>query len=366
MKVRSLGWNLGAALLLVLPASAFALQLDCGQTYRSVALGTTAIEFHANIRASGASPENVEVTLESHVPGAWLGQFCQESTGICYLDNAIITVPGGSNGDLLRIDFIREFANPQPRWGWLRIEAHKVSDPTDKVVCTYTLYSGMPVPAANLQFNCNTNSVFLATGESYEFHTPMKNASAIADSAMVRMESVTPGSWFSQYCQESTGVCYFDNATLPLTPGLDDFMRVDFFMFNQPGRGRADIEVHSARNPSLFYRCFYRVFLGNQAADTPELVLEDVEIHGWAEPNPFAKNTTLRFYVPSDTRGSLDIYSADGRRIRTFGQMDLRAGVVSLEWDGLSESGELLPAGAYYYRLSTERGQSRGLVIQSR
>jgi beta-lactamase superfamily II metal-dependent hydrolase len=69
-----------------------------------------------------------------------------------------------------------------------------------------------------------------------------------------------------------------------------------------------------------------------------------------AAPNPAAAATTLRFTVPFDTRGRLDLYDVTGRRIATPYAGALKAGAHEIAWDLAGASGRVSP-GVYFARL---------------
>lgn len=89
---------------------------------------------------------------------------------------------------------------------------------------------------------------------------------------------------------------------------------------------------------------------------------DDIQIH--ITPNPFAagngETASIAYTVPFAAEGELQLYSGDGRRLRTLLP---HAPIVSGEftWDGRDRDGSLLPVGLYllYLKLTEPSEQSR-------
>lgn len=73
-------------------------------------------------------------------------------------------------------------------------------------------------------------------------------------------------------------------------------------------------------------------------------------------PNPFNPRTQIAFELPGSGRVSLEVFDVAGRAVRTLvdGQL-LPAGTHSVFWDGRDGSGRQVAAGAYFYRLLSDR-----------
>jgi hypothetical protein len=81
-----------------------------------------------------------------------------------------------------------------------------------------------------------------------------------------------------------------------------------------------------------------------QGEDTPAVFLLEQNY-----PNPFNPITRITFQIPRSSYVSLCIYDAIGREVTTLIHTQLHAGEYETEF-----SGEDLPSGVYYYRLSME------------
>ncbi len=65
------------------------------------------------------------------------------------------------------------------------------------------------------------------------------------------------------------------------------------------------------------------------------------------QPNPFNPSTTIRFSLPKAGRATLAVFDLRGHKVATLQDGDMAAGDHSLQF-----SGEGLPSGTYFYRLS--------------
>ncbi len=79
-----------------------------------------------------------------------------------------------------------------------------------------------------------------------------------------------------------------------------------------------------------------------------------------AHPNPFNPQTTISFALPSDMPVTLNVYSAQGRLVRTLLAGSQPAGTHRVLWDGRDGSGREVASGVYLYRLTTPEGAQSG------
>ena len=83
-----------------------------------------------------------------------------------------------------------------------------------------------------------------------------------------------------------------------------------------------------------------------------------------AQPNPFARQTVLRYALPVDVKATLRIYNSAGQVIRTLTDRQETGGVKTVTWDGRNEAGEGVPSGVYLCRLAAGRfAETRKLVV---
>jgi len=79
---------------------------------------------------------------------------------------------------------------------------------------------------------------------------------------------------------------------------------------------------------------------------------------GLAHPNPFNPSTTIEFALARPEGARLDIFTVDGRLVRTLVDRDLAAGPHTAIWNGVDHRGRAVASGTYFYRLTTGSGFS--------
>ena len=80
-------------------------------------------------------------------------------------------------------------------------------------------------------------------------------------------------------------------------------------------------------------------------------------------PNPMGTEGRISFSLVAPARGSLSIYGADGRLVRTLMHGRIPAGAQSILWDGRDAGGRKVPSGVYLYRLDGEGVREGGRVV---
>ncbi|MDZ4806624.1 MAG: FlgD immunoglobulin-like domain containing protein [Candidatus Eisenbacteria bacterium] len=82
-------------------------------------------------------------------------------------------------------------------------------------------------------------------------------------------------------------------------------------------------------------------------------------------PNPFNGTTLIRFVTTRpEPDASLTVFDLSGRPIRRLFEGALAVGVVEMSWDSRDDSGSMVPAGIYFYRLRTAAGtKSRKMTV---
>ncbi len=69
------------------------------------------------------------------------------------------------------------------------------------------------------------------------------------------------------------------------------------------------------------------------------------------QPNPFSPNTQIRFELPKAGEAELQIFSPDGRLVRTLVTGERDTGSHTVRWDGLDATGNRAAGGVYFYNL---------------
>ncbi len=81
-------------------------------------------------------------------------------------------------------------------------------------------------------------------------------------------------------------------------------------------------------------------------------------------PNPFNPSVTIEYALPRETRVSLTIYDAAGRRVCSLIENEtVEAGRHKITWSGSSDTGSSVASGVYFLRLHTPEGTSATKMI---
>ncbi|HEX7880172.1 MAG TPA: FlgD immunoglobulin-like domain containing protein, partial [Candidatus Eisenbacteria bacterium] len=80
-------------------------------------------------------------------------------------------------------------------------------------------------------------------------------------------------------------------------------------------------------------------------------------------PNPFLGSAEIHYSTAHAGPLRIDVFDAQGRRVRQLADGEHPAGIFTLAWDGRAESGSPVAAGTYWVRLATRDGiQSRRIL----
>jgi hypothetical protein len=69
-------------------------------------------------------------------------------------------------------------------------------------------------------------------------------------------------------------------------------------------------------------------------------------------PNPFNPVTGITFAIPERTAVRIEVFSSDGRKVRTLVNAEKQAGEYLAEWDGLDDVGLRAVSGVYFCRMT--------------
>jgi glucuronoarabinoxylan endo-1,4-beta-xylanase len=73
---------------------------------------------------------------------------------------------------------------------------------------------------------------------------------------------------------------------------------------------------------------------------------------GPAYPNPFNPATGITYAIPERTAVRIEVFSSDGRKVRTLVNAEEQAGEYLAEWDGLDDAGLRAVSGVYFCRMT--------------
>jgi len=338
------------------------IEFFCQQESKEILLGESVVEFPQPIRATVGS-DSVDIQVEAVLPPGWFWQICQVSTGVCYFQDVRVNIDDSFFGDTLRVDLFPDTKNPGV--GYLKVTITNVRDPLEKEYCTYTVFNGVPEADASFEIPCEDTTESAESGTTLaEFFAPLTNTADFDDDIQIRLNTVYPEGWFGQFCQVSTGICYFGDATITVPAGFTDTLRVDFFP-TIDGYGQIDLELFSESNPSFWRRCYYRLDVG-ATTNVPEVMTPETTSPSWAQPNPFSQGTDLRFRLQEAGTAQLTIYTSEGRVVREFSGIDAVAGETVISWDGRNGAGAPVPSGVYFYMMRTPTEVAKGIMVNAR
>ena len=161
-------------------------------------------------------------------------------------------------------------------------------------------------------------------------------------SAGATVETISPTTALhSRFGNVGAALAAGDSATI-LAPG--DTLTLTFPV-SEPAQG-------TERDYVLLTRGVYTTLVG-QARLQPGLAGIPLQFAlRQNRPNPFASATTIQFDLPIATQVRIDIFDVMGRRVRTITNTQWPAGYQKLEWDRRDQSGGLVHAGVYSYRMT--------------
>ena len=82
------------------------------------------------------------------------------------------------------------------------------------------------------------------------------------------------------------------------------------------------------------------------------------------QPNPAPGGCILRFSLAAPRQGSLTVFDASGRKVRTLKSGGFARGVQASHWDGRDDAGRAMPQGLYFAHLRLDQGvQTRRIAL---
>jgi len=105
----------------------------------------------------------------------------------------------------------------------------------------------------------------------------------------------------------------------------------------------------------------YYMYRGVVLSDQTSVGIEDI---GPAElpttfslaqnyPNPFNPSTTIEYTLPIATHIKIEIFDVLGKKVANLVDLDQKAGLHSIIWNGRDEHGNSVGSGVYFYKVST-------------
>ena len=70
-------------------------------------------------------------------------------------------------------------------------------------------------------------------------------------------------------------------------------------------------------------------------------------------PNPFNPETTISFSVATEGNVVINIYNVKGQKVKNLVNGNFNTGMHSIIWNGLSDNGQKVGTGVYFYQMFT-------------
>jgi hypothetical protein len=81
-------------------------------------------------------------------------------------------------------------------------------------------------------------------------------------------------------------------------------------------------------------------------------------------PNPFNPVTTIAFELPKASHVKVAVYNLLGQEVSTLVDDHLSAGHHEVEWNGMSDKGQRVSSGVYFYRFETDNyNETRKMLL---
>lgn len=124
------------------------------------------------------------------------------------------------------------------------------------------------------------------------------------------------------------------------------------FIARQPGPFNANVIFHhnGGRNPiTVPIFGIVETAVDIKGADKPAIPKSFALDQNY--PNPFNPETTIGYSLPKTSEVQLDIFSIEGRQVRSLQHGQQPAGYYRVSWDGKDDAGQKVSSGFYIYRL---------------
>jgi hypothetical protein len=96
---------------------------------------------------------------------------------------------------------------------------------------------------------------------------------------------------------------------------------------------------------------------------TPSPVRTDLTLHN-NHPDPFNKETMIRFSLPKSTRIELLVFTENGKLVSELASGIFPTGIHSVRWNGRDQDGQPVPAGIYLCEMKSEQQrQVKGMIL---
>ncbi len=83
-------------------------------------------------------------------------------------------------------------------------------------------------------------------------------------------------------------------------------------------------------------------------------------------PNPFNPNTVINFELPEPSKVNINLCNESGQLVRTLVNSEMTAGRHSVRWNGRNQSGKIVAAGVYFYRIVVKDRNGKSVFMETK
>jgi hypothetical protein len=100
-----------------------------------------------------------------------------------------------------------------------------------------------------------------------------------------------------------------------------------------------------------------------EVSETDNTLLVTQSYLSYSYPNPFNPETTIKFYLQSDSFVNIDIFNIKGQKIKTLVNEFSPSGDHQAAWNGTDDKGQNVSSGVYFYRITTDNYTSTKKMV---
>jgi hypothetical protein len=178
----------------------------------------------------------------------------------------------------------------------------------------------------------------------------------------------TPPLRWQTFGDDSPNILFFGVDPIATESVMLDYLNAELTLIDGP---RNHDYLHYAANLGLgihehwddyetkHYNTIDYVEIGNNNTGVPI----DSILHGVPQnlsllqnyPNPFNHETTIKYYIPTESKVLVRVYNVLGHNVRTLVDEAQREGIHYVDWNGENDLGEQVVSGLYYYEIIAEK-----------
>ena len=113
-----------------------------------------------------------------------------------------------------------------------------------------------------------------------------------------------------------------------------------------------EIILYPEHNEYIFQSTTINLEVTENLSNIDDIIPTNYELHQ-NYPNPFNPITNIQYDLPAAINVKIDIYDIRGRKVKSLLNQIQEPGFKSIQWNALSDLGERVGSGMYFYRIET-------------